>query len=210
MRHCEDDLDKVREDVLREIASIGSGHAATALASILGRPIERTAPSVMLVCLSGISDILGGADKVVVAGLLELKGDISGYLLMLLDFEQAEKVTAMMCGTSVGRGEEVPFYQLSELDQSALSEMVNILGGCYLTAIGEMTGLVAGISVPYLCVDMVGAVISVAVTEIGKTGDLAMLFQSELYNDTDRIVGNLLLIPNKDSCDKILESLGYP
>jgi hypothetical protein len=35
---------------------------------------------------------------------------------------------------------------------------------------------------------MVGAVISVAVAETGKAGDFAVMFQSGLYNESERII----------------------
>ncbi len=78
-----------------------------------------------------------------------------------------------------------------------------------MTAISELTGLRAYPSTPYLCVDMVGAVLSLAIAEAGKAGDFAVFFQSELFNEQERIIGDVFLIPDQSSCEKILQSLGY-
>jgi chemotaxis protein CheC len=100
-------------------------------------------------------------------------------------------------------------WQMNELEESVVAETVNILGGSYLTAICEMTGLCANQSTPYLCVDMVGAVMSVVLAEAGKAGDFAIFFKSELFNDDDRIMGDVILLPDEESCGKILRSLGF-
>jgi chemotaxis protein CheC len=141
--------------------------------------------------------------------MLRLTGDFSGYLLLFLGFDQAEKLIAMVKGKPRRQTGKSAFHRLSAMDKSVLSETVNILGGSYLTAIAEFANLCVVSSVPYLCIDMVGAVISVAVAETGKTSDFAVLFQSELLSEKDRIAGDLLLIPDEASCRTILKPLGF-
>jgi chemotaxis protein CheC len=162
----------------------------------------------MLLPLSEVAGILGGAEKVVIAGMLAISGDISGYLIMMLDLEQAEKIISMVKGEPAKKSGKLSLQRFSALDKSVLCETVNIMGGAYLTAVCEFTGLQAMPSIPYLSVDMIGAVLSIAVAEMGKTGDYTILFRSELTNDEERIIGNLFLIPDECSCGKIMESLG--
>jgi chemotaxis protein CheC len=202
-------IDVERQDVLREIANIGAGHAATALASLLERPIEQSVPNVMVISLGDMPQYLGGAEKLVVAGMLDISGDLSGFFIVVLEVGQADKLISMMMGKDTGKKQKNTIDRYSSVEKSVITETVNILGGSYLTALSEMTGLNGYPSPPYLCVDMVGAVMNVAIAEAGKTGDFAVFFQSELYNEKDRIIGDLFLIPDKSSCNKILESLGY-
>lgn len=202
-------IDVEKKDVLREIANIGAGHAATALAALLERPIVQSVPNVMLIPLSDMPEQLGGAEKLVVAGLLDITGELSGFFMIVLDFEQADKIISMMLGKKVRPHKADTIRKFSTLEKSVISEIVNILGGSYLTALSELTNLKVAPSTPFLSVDMVGAVLSIAIAEAGKTGDFAIFFQSELCNEKDRIIGDLFLIPEKSSCDKILESLGY-
>jgi chemotaxis protein CheC len=209
MYNDSNNIDTEKRDVLREIANIGAGHAATALASLLERPIVQSVPNVMLIPLSDMPAQLGGAEKIVVGGLLDISGDISGFFMIVLEFAQADKIISMMLGKKVREKKADSIRRFSALEKSVISETVNILGGSYMTAISEMTNLRASSSTPYLCIDMVGAVLSVAIAEAGKSGDFAIFFQSELFNETERIIGDIFLIPDKISCDKILESLGY-
>lgn len=209
MNSNSDHIDVEKRDVLREIANIGAGHAATALAALLERPIVQSVPNVMLIPLSDMPEQLGGAEKLVVAGLLDITGEVSGFFMVVLEFDQADKIISMMLGKPVRAKKSDSIRKFTAIEKSVISETVNILGGSYLTAISELTGLMASPSTPYLCIDMVGAVLSVAIAEAGKSGDFAIFFQSELCNEKDRIIGDLFLIPDKPSCDKILGSLGY-
>lgn len=208
MNSNSDTIDIEKTDVLREIANIGAGHAATALATLLERPIVQTVPNVMLIPLGDIPQQLGGAEKLVVAGLLDITGDVSGFFMIVLELEQADKIISLMLGKNV-RKQKSGMRRYTAIEKSVIAETVNILGGSYLTAISELTNLKAQPSTPCLSVDMVGAVVSIAIAEAGKTGDFAIFFQSELINEKERLIGDLFLIPDKASCDKILQSLGY-
>lgn len=209
MNSNSDNIDADKRDVLREIANIGAGHAATALAALLERPIVQSVPDVILIPLSDMPNQLGGAEKLVVSGLLDISGDIAGFFMIVLELEQADKIISMMLGKKKRPLQPGKMRKYSAIEKSVITETVNILGGSYLTAISELTNLHALPSTPYLCVDMVGAVLSIAIAEAGKTGDFAVSFKSELYNEKERIIGDIFLIPDQSSCDKILHSLGY-
>lgn len=209
MNRNSDSIDSEKKDVLREIANIGAGHAATALAALLERPIVQSVPNVVLIPLSEIPNQLGGAEKVVVSGLLDITGDVSGFFMIVLELEQADRIIAMMLGKSKRTAKSGSVRKYTAIEKSVVAETVNILGGSYLTAISELTGLRVFPSTPYLSVDMVGAVLSIAIAEAGKAGDIAVFFQSELFNETERIIGDVFLIPDQPSCEKILQSVGY-
>lgn len=53
----------------------------------------------------------------------------------------------------------------------------------------------------------VGALLSVPAAEFGKYGDKLLMIQSE-FGEMDFVTGYFLLIPELDSYDKILASLG--
>jgi chemotaxis protein CheC len=199
-------MDELQHDVLKEIANIGAGHAASALSALLNRPIVQSVPEIEPVPISKLQDVIGNAEKVVVGGMVDIDGDFSGYLMMLLDFVQAERIVSLVLGKPMRKTEKL--HRFSTMDKSVLSETLNILGGSYLTAIAEFTNLKVIQSIPYLSIDMAGAVLNVVIAEAGKTGDYALLFNSELYNDDEKLFGNLFLVPRDDSCKILLQSLG--
>ncbi len=201
-------LDSMRTDILREIANIGTGHAANALGSLIGKTIIQSVPNVKLVPISDMPEVLGGAEKVVAAGMLHIAGDIGGYLLIIFDLEQADGVISLLLGRKPRR-RKTPRRRFSAMDKSVLTETFNIMSGSYLTAVAEFTNLRTTQSVPYFCMDMVGAIISAASVEVGKFGDYAVLFKSQLYNENECINSDLILLPDENSCEKLLSSLGF-
>ena len=89
----------------------------------------------------------------------------------------------------------------------ALNEIGNIVSGSYLNALAGLTGLKMVCSVPSLTVDMVGALLSVPAAEFGKYGDKMLMIQSQ-FGEEEFVTGYFLLIPELESYDKILNSLG--
>ena len=63
-------------------------------------------------------------------------------------------------------------------------------------------------SVPYMAIDMAGAILSVPAIEFGKIGDKALLIQSQFGEEEINVDGYFILIPTMESYDTILNSLG--
>lgn len=97
--------------------------------------------------------------------------------------------------------------EFSDMDMSALNEIGNIVSGSYLTAISKLTNLKMISTVPEMTIDMIGALLSVPASEFGKYGDKLLLIQSQ-FGELDFVNGYFLMIPELNSYDKLLESLG--
>lgn len=93
------------------------------------------------------------------------------------------------------------------MDLSAIKEIGNIISGSYLSALSTMTNMVITASVPYLAIDMAAAILSVPAIQFGQYGDNALLIETE-FGDEVKIQGFFILMPDVDSYDKILTSLG--
>jgi chemotaxis protein CheC len=204
-------IDSWHMDIFREIANVGAGNAATALATLLDCRIDQTVPKVEMVSLGSIPDIVGGPGKFVVGGMIDFYGDLQGHLLLILDVEQAVKIVSMVCRKppqelESGDGQEL--FSLSAMDESALKETLNILAGSYLTAISKFADLEIIPSIPYLCIDMAAPVLSVVIAEAALMGDYALLFESKLTNGAQNITGNLFFIPDRESYQLLLKALG--
>ena len=104
-------------------------------------------------------------------------------------------------------GQRISKADFSEMEMSALNEIGNIVSGSYLSALSGLTGMKMVSSVPALSIDMLGALLSVPAIEFGKYGDKLLMIQSE-FGEDDFVTGYFLLIPELESYDKILTSLG--
>lgn len=199
-------LNDVQYDVLREIGNIGAGNATTALSQMLNQKMDMSVPKVELVPFNEISDVMGSEDQTVVGIMLGFEGDVEGMMMFLFDTKSAHHLvnTLMMRDKEDGVEEEVEF---SEMDMSALNEIGNIVSGSYLTAISKLTNLKMISTVPEMTIDMIGALLSVPASEFGKYGDKLLLIQSQ-FGELDFVNGYFLMIPELDSYDKLLASLG--
>ena len=97
--------------------------------------------------------------------------------------------------------------QFNEMELSALREVGNIITGSYLNSLSMMTNLKIYPSVPELCIDMAGAILSVPAIEFGTIGDDILLIQTQFLDEVE-LNGYFILIPDLESYEKILSSLG--
>ena len=199
-------LNDMQYDVLREIGNIGAGNATTALSQMLNQKMDMSVPKVELVPFNEISDVMGAEDQTVVGIMLGFEGDVEGMMMFLFDTRSAHHLvnTLMMRDKEDGVEEGADF---TDMDMSALNEIGNIVSGSYLTAISKLTNLKMISTVPEMTIDMIGALLSVPASEFGKYGDKLLLIQSQ-FGELDFVNGYFLMIPELDSYDKLLASLG--
>lgn len=190
-------------DVLKEIGNIGAGNATTALSQLLNCKIDMSVPLVNLINIGDLSDIVGGPESLVVGILLTLADDVDGMMMFMLEQSSAHYLVNMLMGKQLD-----DFSDFSEIDMSALQEIGNIIAGAYLSSLSMLTSMCITASVPYMAIDMAGAILSVPAIEFGKVGDKALLIQSHFCEDDTEVNGYFILIPTEESYSKILNSLG--
>ena len=203
------DLEKLEDsqfDVLKEIGNIGAGNATTALATMLNIKVDMSVPNVALLPFDNISSFIGSEEQTVVGILLEIQGDIDGMMMFLFDMKSAHHLVNSLMMRDVHQDEN-GMADFSEMEMSALNEIGHIVSGSYLSALSGLTGMKMVSSVPALSIDMLGALLSVPAIEFGKYGDKLLMIQSE-FGEDDFVTGYFLLIPELESYDKILTSLG--
>ncbi len=199
-----DDLSGVQFDILREIGNIGAGNATTALSQMLGSTkIDMAVPSVKLLSFSELVAVVNGPESLAVGVMMNLDGELEGSMLFMLEYRAAHHLVDSLLGSAWNEHDD-----FTEMDLSALSEIGNIIIGAYLSSVSLMTGLSVHPSIPYLAVDMAGAILSVPAIEFGKLGDKALLIESTFSEDGEHISGYFILIPTEDSYSKLLHALG--
>lgn len=192
-------------DVLREIGNIGAGNATTALSQLVNSKIDMKVPKVELLEFKELSDIVGGAESLVVGILLTIEGDIDGMMMFIVDKLSAHHIVDLLMSRGV---QHLELRDFSEMDLSALQEVGNIITGAYLSSLSQLTNMKITSSVPYMSIDMAGAILSVPAIEFGKVADKALLIQSQFGEEEKEVNGYFILIPSVDSYEKIMSSLG--
>jgi chemotaxis protein CheC len=197
-------IDNMQFDVLREIGNIGAGNATTALSQMINSKIDMKVPKVELLEFKELSDIVGGAENLVVGILFTLEGQIDGMMMFMMDMGAARHLVDVLIGGAYADNTG----EFTEMELSALNEIGNIIAGAYLSSLSTLTNMLITSSVPYMAIDMSGAILSVPAIEFGKIGDKALLIETEFGDDIRAVNGYFILIPTIDSYGAILSSLG--
>jgi chemotaxis protein CheC len=191
-----------QQDLLTEVGTIGTGHAATAMADLIGKKITITVPHVELVSFDRVANFVGGPEQILACVYLEVLGDLPGTVLVMFD----EK-TACRLLSSLISGDPIEFFSLSALQQSALKEIGNILAGSYLSALGDFSNQRMVVSVPNLAVDMADAVLSVPMIKLGSKTDCALLIQAMFFEEQSNS-GFIIFIPDPSAARRLLDIFG--
>lgn len=188
-------------DVLKEIGNIGAGNATTALAQLLQCKVDMKVPQVRLLNFSEVGAAIGGEEQLMAGVYLLVEGDITGSMMFLLEETAAHNLVSKLMNVPQSEGD------FSDMELSALKEIGNIIVASYLNSLSKLTNLRITPSVPDLCIDMAGAILSVPAIEFGEIGDRILMIQTE-FTDEMTLNGYFILVPDLESYDKILTALG--
>ncbi|MEM1485277.1 chemotaxis protein CheC [Oscillospiraceae bacterium PP1C4] len=197
------DLNEIQLDVLREIGNIGSGNAATSLSSMLDKPVGINVPQIKILDYNQVVEALGGPETMIVGLLLSLSGDVTGMMMFLLQKDFAHMTLNSLIGQSFAN-----FSEIDEIGHSAMKEVSNIMAASYVNAISSLTNLSINISVPDICVDMAGAILSVPAIHYANISDKIIFIEDQINTQEENAISHILMIPDVDSLKKIMINLG--
>jgi chemotaxis protein CheC len=192
------ELTDMQLDGLREISNIGSGTAATALSSMLGRTVDLKVPRALALDLADAVEAVGSPEDDVTAVVLGVFGDLNATVVLLFDPQSAATVCTLL---GVDPDD-------SEMALSALGEVGNILGSSYVGAMGQMAGLDLEPQPPVALADMLGAIVASALASTAMDTDLALLLDSEMLVEGAECSFGVLFVPTADGVGRLLTGLG--
>ncbi len=195
------DLTKKQIDALKEVSNIGAGHATTALSQMIDKTLQLQVPSVDILALDNVPDVVGGAEARVVGLYLKVFGDTRGNILLLFPEESAMKLVELLVGKEIDGD-----FELNDVETSALKEVGNILTSSYLSSIGKLLDMSLVPSVPGIAHDMAGAVMDYILIELSRVGDTALLIETQFLESDDQIQGHFFLIPDPSSLKTFVEA----
>lgn len=192
-------LTQVQLANLSEVTRQALADASQTLTSMLEQTIRMEAPAVEVVDLYGMQSLLQDPTTPVTAVYLLVQGDLHGHLLLLWSTESACSIADILLGKKPGTTRE-----LDEMDLSALAEVGNVTGTCFLNALANRTGLKILPTVPATAEDMVGAIVQYAVADLAATADEAVVVETQIEGD---VKGHFLLLPDAGSLVRLLQCL---
>ncbi len=199
-----EDLRTVQLDAIKEVASIGACHAATALSEMIQKRVMVQVPQLRLCLLEEISVLLGPPELPITGVLISFSGSLEGRSVMALPFEYSRLLVDRLLQRERGTTQE-----FGELESSALKEAGNILVSSYMNALADFLGVTVMPSPPELAIDMAGAVLLATLLDYGKSQEPVIVIENELrfIEADDVILGYLILSPEPKSLKAILQAV---
>ena len=198
-----DELSSLEIDTLREIGSIGTGNAATALSTLLKREVRITLPEVRIMGYNEAIEWIGVPEAVTAGVLVRMSGQMNGIMLSVQQLEFVNLVLESMVGTKISGYEE-----LDDMGRSALVEVGNITISTFINALSGLSDISLELTVPAFAVDMQGAILAVPMAEYGGTSDYLMTIGGNFVCDNKQVPCRLLLSPDIRSLNFLLKKLG--
>ena len=197
------ELSSLEIDTLREIGSIGTGTAATALSEKLNQRIRITLPEVRIMGYNEAIDWIGGPEAITAGVLVRISGQMNGIMLSVQPLEFVNLVLNSMLS------EEIKDYEdLGEMERSALVEVGNIMISTFINALSDLAGITMEMTIPSLTVDMQGAILTVPMAEYGGQTDYLMTIGGNFVCNDKEVPCHLILSPDVRSLNFLLRKLG--
>lgn len=197
----ESQLTNMQLDALKEVSNIGAGNAATSLSIMLGKKIDMTVPSVNVIEFTSLVDNAG--DDEVAGIVVRVLGDFPGSILIVFKKEVAKNIINVLTGTEENED------GLTEMGNSVLCEIGNILSGSYMNAIAQFTGLKVVASVPAVSDDMLSAILATTFVESGQYDEYILDIETVFLDEGHENLGaHFYYIPVPGSIEKILKTIG--
>ena len=190
-------------DVMKEISSIGTSHAATSLSKLLQKEIRISIPEVSILGYEETVERMGQMEELVAATLVQMSNEVNGLMLFVFKKDMMNAVLEKLIGKCYDSFEEI-----DELAYSALEEVGNIIICSYVNAFTQLVGVEIDLSVPSSTVNMLGGILTVPIAEYGYETDKLMYINAEFIMDGVRLSDGLLMLPDIESLNSILEKLG--
>lgn len=191
-------------DGIKEISNIGGGHAATVLSQLVNKRVMVSVPKVHIISSEEIYRIINNQDEIVTGVLVKFLGDLTGRTLLIFPRDESMLLVDMVMGKPVGTT-----TILSEIEQSAIKEVANIVISSYLTAMSDFLNMLILPSVPNLVIDIGSAVITSAYIDFSTNKDVVFCVETEFTfeDDPHPLKGYLILLPDPISLKKLLDFL---
>ena len=198
-----EELNGLELDTIREIGSIGTGNAATALSSMLGCEVRIDMPEVRIMGYNEAIDWIGGPEVITAGVLVHMSGELNGIMLSVQQIEFVNLVLNRMVGHTVS-----DYMELTDLDRSALVEVGNIMISTFINALSSLAEITTHLTVPAFAVDMQGAILTVPMAEFGGQSDYIMTIGADFICHGQKVPCRLLLSPDIRCLNFLLKKLG--
>ncbi|MFP4402859.1 MAG: chemotaxis protein CheC [Nanoarchaeota archaeon] len=195
-------LSNLQIDALREISSITSGNATSALAKLINKRVKINIPKAEFLTIKELTNELGGKDKMVMSIYVTVLSEVTGQAIFLFSRKSALKMIDLVLKKDIGKTKV-----LDHLSESAFGEMANIFVGTYLNALSNMFKLTILPGIPVVANDYVGPILEYVMGRITNPEKKTLCFETKINIDGNDVSGDFIFMFDEKSYSLILKKL---
>ena len=184
------------------LVSKGITKSLTGLSQMVGQELIVNSLEMQEYPINETPDLLGGAENIVVGTYLSISGDATGHLVMVHQPKIAYDLIDIQLGQPQGTT-----TSMDEMERSVIGEIGNITGAFFLSALADATGLLLMPSPPAVMVDMAGAILGVAINNLMREQDTALVAKSTFGTASREIDGTFIILPTSEFMMTIINKL---
>ena len=183
-------------DRVRELASIGAGHAANAFAALLGRTCSMRVPTVRVLPAERmdapfVANVRDDDRAGMVGVFFEVEGGLGGVLALLFSRAMRDRLIEQLAGAP---GKQVP----PETAESALREVGNILASHVVSAISDTLGVAVLPSIPLLALEDAPSAFA-SLVALRQAERAALRIETEISDRHGDLRALLVFVPDRTS-----------
>ena len=197
-----DDMNYMEMDVIREVGSIGTGNAASALSSLLGTQVRMVLPQVTVQDFNTALNTVGNPESIVAAVMVKMSQEINGIMLFILKLDLINDIIGRLLDHQIE-----DYTMLGEMDISAVNEVGNIMISSFVNALSGLADVEVSLSVPEIAVNMLGGILSVPMAELGYQTDMLMMIRGKFIIEGKELDSDLLMLPDVESLNYLMKKL---
>lgn len=175
------------------LVSKGIANALSGLSAMVGQKFSVTSLDIRQLPARDAAILLGGPENRVVGICQEIRGDATGYLILIHEPQIALELVDIQMGLPYGTTQ-----CLDEIERSTLEEIGNVTGSFFLNALADSTGLCLMPSPPVVITDMAGAILDITLTQIMQEQDSVLAIKTTFGTVSRQVQGMFLVMPTLD------------
>lgn len=188
----------------------GAEGASLALSRWLDQSVRLTVSEVDEIDLAETEGVLGPADRVVAACVMELRGRLSGLLLMVFEDSSGLALTDLLLGRAIGTAES-----WGEIETSAAMETANIVGCAYLNSLAAQLPTAGAEAIdaslvpspPAFRHEFAGSLLEFALMDQAVEFDRLLLAKTRFETRGTELDWSLLLVPSGEALSELVSAL---
>ena len=198
-----DRLSELQIDALGEVANIGAGNSASALADLFGDKVMLSVPKVRIISFEDVKERIEDTDSKWIAVNLKVVGQVRGEVMLLFPWEEGLALAATL--RKEGQGSTT---ELSGWDRSMLAEIGKVVGDAYIQAIGKMMNLSLTAVFPDVSSGNRKDLSNHGFNGLAGREGVAIYAETEFDGRSNKIKANLLFIPSGEFLEVMWQALG--